>query len=88
MAHAPAILFRINNRGFIREGYAADVVIIDPDSKSLVSNETVRYHCAWSPFDGQVFSHSVSYTFINGCLVFNHGKIIDEMAGQRLSFKI
>jgi len=88
MAHAPAILFRINNRGFLREGYAADVVIVDPDSKSLVSNETVRYHCAWSPFDGQVFSHSVSYTFINGCLVFNGGKIIDEMAGQRLSFKI
>ena len=88
MAHAPAILFRINNRGFLREGYAADVVIVDPDSKSLVSNETVHYHCAWSPFDGQVFSHSVSYTFINGCLVFNGGKIIDEMAGQRLSFKI
>ncbi len=88
MAHAPAILFRINNRGFLREGYAADVVIVDPDSKSLVSNETVHYHCAWSPFDGQVFSHSVSYTFINGCLVFKHGKIIDEMVGQRLSFKI
>ena len=88
MAHAPAILFRINNRGFLREGYAADIVIVDPDSKSMVSNETVHYHCAWSPFDGQVFSHSVSYTFINGCLVFNHGKIIDEMVGQRLSFKI
>ena len=88
MAHAPAILFRINNRGFLREGYAADIVIVDPDSKSRVSNETVHYHCAWSPFDGQVFSHSVSYTFINGCLVFNHGKIIDEMVGQRLSFKI
>ncbi|MCX6190781.1 MAG: dihydroorotase [Flavobacteriia bacterium] len=88
MAHAPAILFRINNRGFLREGYAADIVIVDPDSKSMVSNETVHYHCAWSPFDGQVFSHSVSYTFINGCLVFKHGKIIDEMVGQRLSFKI
>ena len=88
MAHAPAILFRINNRGFLREGYAADIVIVDPDSKSMVSNETVHYHCAWSPFDGQVFSHSVSYTFINGCLVFKHGKIIDDMVGQRLSFKI
>ena len=88
MAHAPAMLFRINNRGFLREGYAADIVIVDPDSKSMVSNETVHYHCAWSPFDGQVFSHSVSYTFINGCLVFKHGKIIDEMVGQRLSFKI
>jgi dihydroorotase len=86
MAHAPATLFRITNRGFLREGYAADIVLIDPKQKKIVLNNQVLYHCAWSPFDGQVFSHSVSHTFINGNLVYQNGKLIDHFLGQRLSF--
>jgi dihydroorotase len=86
MAHAPATLFRINNRGFLREGYAADVVIVDPNTKKTVSNETVLYQCSWSPFDGFIFSHSISQTFINGNLVFDQGQIIDVCPGKRLTF--
>jgi dihydroorotase len=86
MAHAPATLFRITNRGFLREGYAADIVVIDPKQKKTVTNDQVLYQCKWSPFNGQVFSHSVSHTFINGHLVYQNGKLIDHFLGQRLSF--
>ena len=86
MAHAPATLFRITNRGFLREGYAADIVLIDPKQNKIVSNDQVLYQCKWSPFNGQVFSHSVSHTFINGDLVYQNGKLIDHFLGQRLSF--
>ena len=86
MAHAPATLFRINNRGFLREGYAADVVIVDPKTQKAVSNDSVLYKCSWSPFDGFIFSHSISQTFINGNLVFNQGQIIDVCPGKRLTF--
>ncbi len=86
MAHAPATLFRITNRGFLREGYAADIVLIDPKQNKIVSNDQVLYQCKWSPFNGQVFSHSVSHTFINGNLVYQNGKLIDHFLGQRLSF--
>lgn len=86
MAHAPAVLFRVTNRGFLREGYAADIAIVNPNLKKSVSNQSVRYHCAWSPFDGFVFSNQISHTFINGNLVFNQGKIIESALGQRLTF--
>ena len=86
MAHAPATLFRINNRGFLREGYAADVVIVDPKTQKAVSNDSVLYKCSWSPFDGFVFSHSISQTFINGNLVFNQGQLLDDSNGERLTF--
>lgn len=86
MAHAPATLFRINNRGFLREGYAADVVIVDPKTQKTVTNDSVLYKCSWSPFDGFVFSHSVSQTFINGNLVFNQGQLVDDSNGERLTF--
>lgn len=86
MAHAPAVLFRVTNRGFLREGYAADIAIVNPNLKKSVSNQSVRYHCAWSPFDGVVFSNQISHTFINGNLVFKQGKIIESALGQRLTF--
>lgn len=86
MAHAPAVLFRVTNRGFLREGYAADIAIVNPNLKKSVSNQSVRYHCAWSPFDGFVFSNQISHTFINGNLVFKQGKIIESTLGQRLTF--
>lgn len=86
MAHAPAVLFRVTNRGFLREGYAADIAIVNPNLKKTVSNQSVRYHCAWSPFDGVVFSNQISHTFINGNLVFKQGKIIESALGQRLTF--
>lgn len=84
-AHAPAILFRVKERGFIREGYYADLVIIDPNKTTKVSKENILYKCGWSPFEGVTFSHSIEKTFVNGNLVFDQGKIT-EGQGLRLEF--
>jgi dihydroorotase len=73
MCHAPAIIFNIHRRGFIREGYYADLVLIDPGSSWQVSRENILYKCGWSPMEGQVFSAKVTHTIINGHLVFENG---------------
>ena len=86
MCHNPAILFRIVDRGFIREGYYADLVLVDPAKKEVVTRESVRYKCGWSPFEGTTFHSSISHTFINGNLVFEEGTLIDESNGKRLEF--
>lgn len=86
MCHAPADLFRINRRGYIREGYFADLVLVDPTHKWTVSPENLLYKCGWSPFDGMEFSHQVTNTFVNGNLVFENGKIVSEAKGKRLEF--
>lgn len=87
MCHNPAILFEIENRGFIREGYQADLVILNPNKKHLVEKSNLLYHCGWSPFEGQTFSSSIEKTFVNGNLCFNNGKIIEYGQGHRLTFK-
>lgn len=86
MAHAPADLFRINNRGYIKEGYYADLVEINPKHKTLVNRNNVLYKCGWSPFDGITFNHEVRRTFVNGRLVYEDGKIIEGSNGKRLLF--
>jgi len=86
MCHAPAELFRIDRRGFIREGYYADLVLIDPAYNWVVSPENILYKCGWSPFEGMEFSHQVTQTFVNGELIFERGKFISEKKGMRLSF--
>lgn len=86
MAHAPAILFRINHRGFIREGYFADLVIVDEHSGYTVSKANILYKCGWSPFEGESFSNTVDSTYVNGNLVYSKGKILEGSIGQRLSF--
>ncbi|MEY3049900.1 MAG: hypothetical protein RL365_1938 [Bacteroidota bacterium] len=86
MAHAPADLFRINNRGYIKEGYYADLVEINTGRKTQVNQNNVFYKCGWSPFEGITFNHEVSRTFVNGRLVYEDGKIIEGSNGKRLMF--
>lgn len=86
MCHAPADLFRIDRRGYIREGYYADLVLVDPAHQWVVSPENILYKCGWSPFEGMSFSHQVTATFVNGCLVYAEGEIVSENIGKRLTF--
>jgi dihydroorotase len=86
MCHAPADLFRIDRRGYIREGYYADLVLVNPAHNWVVSPENILYKCGWSPFEGMEFSHQVTGTFVNGNLVFAEGEIISEKPGKRLMF--
>lgn len=83
--HNPAILFRIKDRGFIREGYKADLVLVAKD-KYTVEKNNILYKCGWSPFEGQEFQYRVQKTFVNGNLVFDQGKIDDDIKGERLLF--
>jgi len=87
MCHAPADLFRIDRRGYIREGYYADLVMVDPSSSWVVSPENILYKCGWSPFEGMSFSHQITATFVNGYLVYAEGDIVSEKQGKRLLFK-
>lgn len=77
-AHNPAKRFKINERGFIREDYFADLTVVSRSASEAVTHDNTHYHCAWSPFAGHQFSHSIRYTFVNGQCVYNHGDIIDE----------
>jgi len=86
MCHAPANLFRIDRRGYIREGYYADIILVDKAQPWVVSPENILYKCGWSPFEGTEFSHRVTHTFVNGELVYADGKVIDGKIGKRLIF--
>jgi dihydroorotase len=86
MCHNPAKLFRIEKRGFIREGYYADLVIVDPNVPQTVSSENILYKCGWSPFEGQSFTSSVTHTFVNGNLVYKEGVFYGDEKGRRLLF--
>lgn len=87
MAHAPADLFRIEKRGYIREGYHADLVLVQPNTSWTVNKSNLLYHCGWSPFEGTTFSHRISHTFVNGQLVYANGTVNDTVRGQRLLFE-
>ncbi|MDP2415821.1 dihydroorotase [Daejeonella sp.] len=86
MAHSPAICFQIENRGFIREGYWADLVLVDLNKRSTVNRANVLSKCGWSPFEGQTFASSVVSTIVSGNLVYENGKITDGVFGKRLVF--
>jgi dihydroorotase len=86
-AHNPAILFRIQNRGFIRESYFADLVIVNPNKKNTVEKSNILAKCAWSPFEGYTFSHKIDATFVNGELVWNGDEICSTAIGKRLLFQ-
>jgi dihydroorotase len=86
MCHAPADLFRIDRRGYIREGYYADLVLVDSANHWVVSPENILYKCGWSPFEGMSFSHQVTATFVNGSLIYAEGEIVSENCGKRLTF--
>ena len=87
MCHNPAILFEIEQRGFIKEGYKADLVLVDLNQEYTVSKENILAKCGWSPFDGQTFHSKITHTFVNGNLVFENGKINPEKHGERLLFE-
>ena len=86
MCHNPAILYRIKDRGFIREGYKADICLVDPKRSWTVSKDNLLYKCGWSPFEGNTFSSKVIKTIINGTLVYDDGIVNENYRGQRLMF--
>jgi dihydroorotase len=86
MCHNPAIIFNIDKRGFIRKGYHADLVLLDPAKSWTVSKENILYKCGWSPFEGVSFRSSVTHTFVGGHLAWNNGKLDNSITGSRLFF--
>lgn len=86
MCHNPALLFRIEKRGYIREGYYADLVLINPESPWQVTTENILYKCGWSPFEGETFTHRITHTFVNGSLVWDNGSLKEDVRGKRLRF--
>ena len=86
MAHNPARIFKIEKRGFVREGYFADLAIVNPGLPWNVKKENILYKCGWSPFEGYNFKSRITHTFVNGQLVYNNFKVKDIRQGQRLTF--
>jgi dihydroorotase len=86
MCHNPAILFQIEKRGFIKEGYFADLVLVDLNNPWTVKKENILYKCGWSPFEGTTFKSRITQTFVNGSLVYNNSKFSDVLAAKRLTF--
>lgn len=86
MAHNPAILFDIDRRGYIREGYHADLVLVDPASPWTVAPDNILYKCGWSPFEGTTFSSRITETIVSGKLVYQNGQFDDTVRGSRLNF--
>ncbi|MCW8807358.1 MAG: dihydroorotase [Rhodanobacter sp.] len=86
VCHAPATLFDVHQRGFLREGYAADLVLVNPNKPHTVTRSEVLSKCGWSPFEGETFSSSIISTFVNGQRVWNGSTIDDSVRGQRLAF--
>jgi len=84
--HNVAELFQVKERGYIREGYWADLVLVNCQSPWLVNKNNLLYKCGWSPFDGQTFSTAVDKTFVNGQLAYSNGKILEVGPGMRLEF--
>ena len=87
MCHNPAKIFQIEKRGFIKEGYFADLVIVNSHQPWTVKKENILYHCGWSPFEGTNFKSRVTHTFVNGKLVYENGKVKEVKAGKRLLFE-
>lgn len=86
MCHNPAILFQIQDRGFIREQYFADLVLVEAGKTSPVKKENVLSKCGWSPFEGHTFKNSISKTIVNGNVVYDNGKFYEQALGARLKF--
>ncbi|CAM1348002.1 dihydroorotase [Tenacibaculum ascidiaceicola] len=86
MSHNPAKIFKIEKRGFIKEGFYADLVLVDVDKKWTVDKENLLYKCGWSPFEGVEFSNQITHTFVNGNLMYNEGVFNEEIKGKRLLF--
>ncbi|MBO7132725.1 MAG: amidohydrolase family protein, partial [Bacteroidales bacterium] len=86
MCHNPAQLYRIDRRGFIRRGYYADLVLVDLSGQYEVTKDNILYKCKWSPLEGFVFNSRIKTTFVNGKIVFNDGKIVENHSAMKLKF--
>ena len=86
MCHAPADLFQVKERGYIREGYFADLVLVNPNKPCAVDKNNILYKCGWSPFEGEIFRHSIEKTFVNGNLVFDNGNVVGTTLGKALIY--
>jgi dihydroorotase len=86
MCHNPAILYNMTNRGFIREGYYADLTLVDLNSEWTVTKENLLYKCGWSPLEGTTFQTAIKQTFVNGNLVYDHGVWNEEVKGMSIHF--
>ena len=86
MSHAVADCFQISERGYIREGYFADLVIVDLNLHTTVLKENILYKCGWSPLENVEFPASITHTFVNGNLVFENGMFNESQKGRRLRF--
>jgi dihydroorotase len=85
MCHNPAILYRIKNRGFIREGYFADLTLVDLNSQWTVAKDNLLYKCSWSPLEGTTFQTAIKQTFVNGNLVYDNGRFNETIKGMELT---
>lgn len=85
-AHNPAILFQIKDRGYIRKGYKADLVLVDLNAPWTVTKDNLLYKCGWSPFEGSTFKSRVTHTLINGALAYKNGNFIQRTHGERITF--
>jgi dihydroorotase len=86
MCHAPAICLQVEERGYLREGYWADVVVLDPDKQWEVNKGNIHYKCNWSPFEGHTFKGQVESTIVSGHLAYHHGQFDESQKGKRLTF--
>lgn len=86
MCHTPAEIFQVKERGYIREGYWADLVLVDMDSPWTVEEKNILYKCKWSPFENQNFKSRITHTFVNGKLVYDNGVFDESVKGKRLVF--
>ena len=88
MCHNPAVLYRIDRRGFIREGYHADLAIVDPDCSAVITSEGEFSKCGWTPYEGRAVNSRVTHTFVNGNLVYENGIFHEDSRGERLQFNV
>ena len=87
MCHAPAKLFGVKHRGFIREGYFADLVLVNPNKPYTISKDNILYKCGWSPLEGETLSSNINTTILNGKIVFHNGEVVGQPSGQVLEFE-
>ncbi|MBP9792379.1 MAG: dihydroorotase [Flavobacterium sp.] len=86
MAHNPAKIFKMDRRGFIKEGFYADLALVNPNKEWTVNKENILYHCGWSPFEKTTFSSKITHTFVNGMLVYENDQVKEIHNGKRLEF--
>ena len=86
MCNNPANIFNVKKRGYIKEGYFADLVILDPNKKQTISSDNILYKCGWSPFEGETFNSVITHTFVNGHLAYNNGNLDDSKLGMKINF--